>query len=226
MDLTGIFYREVIGIYPFPTSEEEYTTRRTIAYLLDCGLKEEEIFTLLPKYKKAGVITPESLPENLWTDGLTKKNTFYCHRLLHLVPPDPIVTENGFKSYPFYLEIRCHFMMKDLINYFHKKFPESLELSDSKKEAGQFKSMLGSFRFNDEKIQSLDMILYLIDECAHEHMPVYEPFDIKRNSTVTEFVKNEKLKKAIAYLHSEGRDKIIWRSYLIDDDGGICYAAE
>lgn len=215
MDLTNIFYREVIGIYPFPTNREEAITRHTVEHLKESGIPESEILKMLPTFKQKQVIMPTDFPDSLWKNSLTERNTYYCHHILQLFPPAPVIKNDGsFKEYPFYLEIRIRFTEKDLLKYFYDKAFNFQMIKDSKRDTAQLLYMLD--RYNHiEEIQGLDLLLFMIDEAVYRHIIITEPFDIK-TSEVEVFALN-KLRGIINERRAKGYDKIKYRDYLIED---------
>nr|DAK26737.1 MAG TPA: protein of unknown function (DUF4258) [Caudoviricetes sp.] len=215
MDLTNIFYREVIGIYPFPTNREEAITRHTVEHLKESGITESEILKMLPDFKRKQVIMPADLSDSLWKDSLIERDVYYCHHVLQLVPPVPVIKSSGaFKDYPFYLEIRIRFTEKDLLKYFYDKAFNFQMIKDSKRDTAQLLYMLN--RYNHiEGIQGLDLLLFMIDEAVYRHIIITEPFDIKI-SEIEVFTLN-KLRGIINERHAKGYDKIKYRDYLIED---------
>ena len=215
MDLANIFYKEVVGIYPFPTNREEAITRCTLAYLLDGGITEKEILKILPTFKDKAVISPDILPDILWRDSLVEKNTYYCHHVLQIIPPDPVVKNDGtFKEFPFYLEIKIRFTEKDLLRYFYKKTFNYHMIKDEKRDSAQLIHMLNRYK-RIEDVQELDLLLFMIDEAAYRHITITEPFDIKTSEI--EVFTLTKLRNIVNNRHEGKHDKIKYRDYIICD---------
>jgi hypothetical protein len=64
----------------------------------------------------------------------------------------------------------------------------------------------------------------MIDEAAYQDTQVFEPFNLDTSKIVTTAV--ERARKTLAERHSKGMDRIIWRTYLIDEDGAIIWNTE
>ena len=213
MDLTSIFYREVVGVYPFSTNKEEIITRCTIEYLLEGGITEQEILKLLPKFQDNCLITPDLLPDELWKGSLLARDTYYCHHALQLVPPSPVIKKDGtFKEYPFYLEMKIRFTSDDLLKYFYTKASNYQMIKDHKRDTAQLLHMLGRYRYVEE-VQGLDLLLFMIDEAVYQHVMITEPFDVK-TSTIEVFTLN-KLHNIMNERHAKEYDKIKYRNYVI-----------
>lgn len=222
MDLTAYYYRELVGVYPFATDREEAITRHTIAYMEESGLSEVEIFGFLHDIGgKKGYITPADIPAKAWDGSLIERGQYYCHHRLQLLSPMPIIRSDGtFKEYPFYQEMRIRFTMKDLVDYFFEKIPSYSVLRDDKRHEAQFRHMLKKFD-GMRPIQSLDIVLLMIDEAAYQNVPVVEPFDIKTASIQQDVI--DRLQKTLAERHAKGYDKNVWRTYLIDELGELIW---
>lgn len=222
MDLAAYYYRECVGIYPFATNREEAITRHTIAYMLESGLTEAEVFGFLNSIGgEKGFVTPADIPAEAWDESLLDRGQYYCHSRLQLLSPMPIIRSDGtFKEYPFYQEMRIRFTIKDLVDYFYEKIPGYTMLRDDKRDEAQFRHMLKKYR-NMHPIQALDIILLMIDEAAYQNVPVVEPFDIKTTFIQQDVV--DRLQKTLAECHAKGYDKNIWRTYLIDEQGEITW---
>lgn len=214
MDLAAYYYKEIVGVYDFPTLREEAVTRHTLAYLQDSGFTEPEIFGIINEVGgEKGYIEPADLPDSVWENSLTKKGHYYCHRALQLLPPDPVVCEDGtFKEFPFYQEMRARFTLDDLTAYYRRKFPQYI-IADDKRDAAQFRHMLKKYE-SMGAIEPLDIVLFMIDEAAFQHVTVVEPFSIATGSIQQEIIL--RLQKILAERHAKGYDKNIWRDYLIE----------
>lgn len=219
MDLTAYYYKEIVGVYDFPTLREEAITRHTLAHLYDSGFSEPEIFSIINEIGgKKGYIEPSDLPDSIWKESLTQKGHYYCHHALQIVPPDPIVLKDGtFKEYPFYQEMRSRFTMQDLLKYFYLR---NYCITDEARDKAQFKHLLKKYEAVDG-IESLDIVLFMIDETAYQHISVVEPFGIATGSVQQEII--SRLQKILAERHAKGYDKNIWRTYLIDKQGEITW---
>lgn len=219
MDLTEVYYREIVGIYPFSTKREEAITRCTIAFLEESGVSDKEILNMLISLKEKAYIEPGDLPDSLWEGGLTHRDQYYCHHELQITPPDPIIKSDGtFKHYPFYLEIKIGYKIKNLLDYFYKKFPPTLR--EDKRNIAQLDYMLKRYSAPNE-IDPLDFVLFMIDEAAYQHEQVIEPFDI-RTSAIELLVLN-KLRRIMDDRRANGYDRIVWRTYLTDKKGNITW---
>ena len=218
MDFTAYYYKERVGFYPFSTDREESITRHTIAYMEESGLSKAEIFGYINQIDtKKGFIEPADIPPEAWNNSLTEKGQYYCHRCLQILSPMPVIRSDGtFQEYPFYQEMKIRFTMKDLINYFYQKIPNYVSLRDDKRYTAQFKHMLKKYK-NMHPLQALDIVLLMIDEAAHQRIPVVEPFDVDVVYIQQEII--NRLQKTLAERHAKGYDKNIWRTYLINELG-------
>ena len=213
MDLANIFYKEIVGVYPFPTQREEAITRHTIAYLQESGVPDADIFRILVQFGTQGGITPDELPGEIWDDSLTEKGQYYVHSRLQLLPPSPIVKMDGtFKAFPYYQEMVARFTIKELCRYFYLK-SSGLIMRDAVRDERQLKHMLSKYK-NMEKFSALDFVLFLIDEAAFQNRPVSSPFDVDVSSLTS--VVADKLIRIMDERRAKGYDKIKWRTYLIE----------
>lgn len=129
-------------------------------------------------------ITPEGKkPKEFVKDDLMTAGKFYYHPALQIVPPPPTLKinddgtfESSVEKDSFYLEMKNHFTMDDLLNYFYNR-ANIVETKHPERDKGSFKFLLRHL--------SLDHILYTIDEaCAlvedGEGRPLSNPLDLQQ----------------------------------------------
>lgn len=217
MDLIEYFYFNII-CRPIESDEDYIKSKCTLEYLEDCNFNEKEIINLFSKWDKKVIrINPEDIPLIAWDNSLLKKNTFYLHKELKLFPSPSIVTPDGKENnHPYYMEIKIKYTIEDLLKYFyfycgmpHSKMDEKLHTSQVKHLLERFKSY--------KDIQPIDLFLTLVDECNFQNFRCIQPFDL---TSVASIVQNnyEKLKSNLAELHSQNKDKIIWRTQFRTSD--------
>lgn len=221
MDLTTMFYREIVGRYPFTTKWQEAQTRCSIAYFKESGIRDEEIFKFLPELYDKGYVEPEDAPDSFWEGSLTEKGKFYCHRQLQLLPPDPIIRRDGtFLSYDFYQEMKIRYTMKDLLKYFYLKTNSYSMIKNDTLFSAQFDALMKKYRSSYSGVQALDIILSLIDEAAYQRVPVVSPFNVAE--TTLENIVVNRLRHTMAEKHAKNQDKIVWRKYLLEKGKVVC----
>ena len=119
MDLADLYYREIVGVYPFSTQREEAVSRCTIAYLEEAGVPKKKIIEMMVSLKEKAFIEPEDIPQNFYDGSLIRPGEYYCHPELQLISPDPVIAKDGtFTQFPFYQEMKICFTMRDLCRYF------------------------------------------------------------------------------------------------------------
>lgn len=204
LDITSIFYENVAGRKP--NRKEIFLADGTIEYLRDNGLSDKEILSLA---EEMDAITPENLPPEAWDKSLTRAGVFYFHHELRLVAPPPIVSIDGKrKKEPFYLEMRCRYTAKDLLEYFYKKNHTDPALRNEKRDTGAVEYLRSRYSRVDQ-VDWLDLVLTMIDYASRSERPAVSLMDIQ--SFEAEALKN--LKALAAEAHKDRADHIIWRGW-------------
>ena len=223
MDLTEYFYSEVVGHAP-ETYEDEATTRHTLAYLEESGLFYHDIILMMENFADVGVIRQDSLPEQLWEGSLTKKDVYYYSHILWLQPPtSKLNLKTGkYTVYPFYKEMKARFTMTDLIDFFYKVTKADIRLRNDKRQGGAFRSMLTEYEgLRESGIEPLDLILSMITEAGFQRLPILDVFDLKNFSLPA--IQVDKLWRLNNESCADKKNRIIWRSYLINEKGEITW---
>lgn len=211
MDYAEFYYNQVIGYYPFDTDDNRRQTEKTIQYLFDAGVSEEDVLRFIEESPPKDCLTPDDLPDWLWEGSLLERDTFYYHHTLHIKPKAPIFDQNTQKEKTdkFYLEMKIKYTMDDLIDYFYEVLKIDKDLCDYKKDGGSFNYLLNKYK----KItfcEPIDFVLALIDSHKPEnnqHFSVQNVLDIQeKEAEVYDMMKRKTLE---ASLHKANR--IIWR---------------
>lgn len=198
------YYSECLGYLP-DSDKSIARTKATIAYLKDNEYSNEEIMRILDRIEPAEMITPDMLPDTLWENSLIKRGKFYSHKELQLVSKPPYFdAKQGIEIVePFFLEIKIRYYINDLYDYYLKNIRGAF--LSPKRDMGALQSMLNQYG-KGSNVQSLDMVLNMIDEAAFSHIKVVSPFDLQK----TEADVYDKLSKNAA--ESTGKLGIVWRT--------------
>lgn len=209
MDFVEEYYSSVWGYYPFDDNDEnKYRSKKIIDYLMDCNIEEKHILKFVEEAPKQDFLTPDILPEWLWTNSLIKKDEFYYHNLLHIKSKAPTwdALTNKETNYPFYLEIKIQFTIDNLTDYFYKKFRIPMDLIDRKRDEGAFNYLLNKYR-GISFISSLDFVLSLIDYMHNEGDDTYNVLDLSKYEKEV----YEILFRKVEQSKLEKTNKIVWR---------------
>lgn len=219
MDLADLYYREIVGVYPFSTQREEAVSRCTIAYLEEAGVPKKKIIEMMISLKEKAFIEPEDIPSSFYDGSLIQRGVYYCHPELQIISPDPVIAKDGtFTQFPFYQEMKICFTMQDLCQYFYRKTARQNNLSDQKRDTGQFVHLLKRYTGLDN-IQPLDVVLCMIDEAAYQKMFIAEPFSVK--TAQIEAYTIDKLQRIVNEKKAKGHDRPVWRTYLVKDGRAV-----
>lgn len=217
--LAEIFESE-IAFPQLASMDERSLTRCTIAWMKDSGINDAEILKALGTVK-GGYVCPDDLPDSLWNGSLLKRGRYYCHHALQLVSRSDIVKSDGtFISYPFYQEMKICFTIKDLTNYFYRHSGSSKMFRDDNRAGKQLEYMLDQYS-GSGNVQAIDMILFLIDEVSYRHVPVTDPFSIRREDLVAEVA--DRIKRTMDRKAAEGMNHVTWRTYILNGKGEISW---
>ena len=191
-----------------PNHIEKEITKNTFEHLKDNEYSDSDIIKILSYFPAKMALAHSDLPDYLWENSLIKRDTFYYHNELHITSPAPYWDFENDKiiSSKFFLEIKIHFSIDDLINYYHKKFPIDLALHDKKKDIGSMEYLLKKYKDIDF-IEPVDFILYLIDEAANQSEDSLEKIELKKyEKEAFEYLKHKTINAK-----AENVNKIIWR---------------
>lgn len=208
LDLTSMFFENIVGKIP-DTEEPIIITQGTIEYLQANGFSNAQILKLFKAYKNQPYMAPEKLPDTIWEGSLTRPDTFYFHRALQLVSPPATVDIDGNRHQePFFIEMRCRFSLKDLLNYYYDTLHIDIGIRDARRDAGQMEYLLNKYR-NLDCMTALDFILVLVDYAKNSDKEIFSVFDIQDNEA--EAYKN--MQAMIREAHKDCADRIYWRGY-------------
>ena len=201
----NFFFTNYVGHSP-DDFEDYKETKVMIDHYIDSGLEDylPQIYDVCAFDEK---LTRDNIPFTLWEENnLIKPNVFYLHKELKHVNKspefDPAVGE---KAYPYYCEMKERFTFEDLLSYANREI--SNKFFESKKYfASTLRYMMKRYSSMKEKINMLDMVLFMIDECRNTGLS---------NAAITD---NEEAaaEKIVLYrekLEQLGKDHVVWRTY-------------
>lgn len=191
-----------------PTELEREITKATLDHLIDNNLTERDIISMIKDFPAKMALEPSDLPNKLWENSLLNRDTFYYHSELHITSPAPYwdFENDRIVSSRFFLEMKIQYSIRDLIQYYYKKFPRDIRLIDEKKDIGTMEYLLNKYK-NIAFIESVDFILFLIDEAADSGYELTEMIDLKRFETQAfDYLEHKTMNAAV-----EKMNKIIWR---------------
>lgn len=180
-----------------------------INYLKESGITGNEVFKTIMGLEPTdtGLIELSMLPDTLWDNSLLKKDTFYYHKELKILPPPPSMNDD--KEYVFYCEMKIRYTEKDILKYFCKIYKVREDWVDENKEIGSIKFLLKQYeRFSF--MEPVDFILHLIDYVS----------SLDTNTTINSILQLRNYETELAqYLlndtqnaERQGKNKIIWRT--------------
>ena len=161
--IDSVWYEENILGY---STEKSYITQYTIDYLYDNNYNEGEIINILSKIKKES-IKYKDLPSKLW-NGLIERDTYYFHPELQILSKPPMLSISSdiiIKPVKFFKEIKISYTKQNVLNYFYRKANSKI-IKDTNRDLGSLDYLLS--RYKHQLMNSLDVILYLIDDHAFE----------------------------------------------------------
>lgn len=161
--IDSVWYEENILGY---STEKSYITQYTIDYLYDNNYNEDDIINILSKIKKES-IKYKDLPSKLW-NGLIERDIYYFHPELQILSKPPMLSISSdiiIKPVKFFKEIKISYTKQDVLNYFYHKANSKI-IKDMNRDLGSLDYLLS--RYKHQLMNSLDVILYLIDDHAFE----------------------------------------------------------
>lgn len=191
-----------------PNKAEKEITEKTFNHLKDNGYSDKDIINMIPYFPAKMALSHEDLPDCLWDNSLIERDIFYYHSELHITSPAPYWDFENDKivSPKFFLEIKIHYTIDDLIKYYYKKFPIDLALLDNKKDKGSMEYLLK--KYNDiDFISPVDFVLFLIDEASSQTEDIVEIIELKKYEKET----FKYLKHKTINAKAENLNKITWR---------------
>ena len=166
-----------------------------VCYLFDNDYNYDYILNYLLEY---GPETTDKLYEN----SLLKPDKFYYHNELRIMPDTSIWNPNIKEiSKKFYLEMRTQYSIEDLLSYFYSILSVPNSLRNNKRDRGAFESLLKQYRV--EGIETIDLILFVIDYNIDNKDNISSPFDLK--------IDRDLLARIIKMIDSSAYRKVIWR---------------
>lgn len=197
--IDSVWYEENILGY---STEKSYITQYTIDYLYDNNYNEGDIVNILSKIKKES-IKYKDLPSKLW-NGLIERDIYYFHPELQILSKPPMLSINSdiiIKPVKFFKEIKISYTKQDVLNYFYRKANSKI-IKDINRDLGSLDYLLS--RYKHQLMNSLDVILYLIDDHAFETNSLLALSNYEVNTL-------ERIENMYYDNHRSGTDKIIYR---------------
>lgn len=197
--IDSVWYEENILGY---STEKSYITQYTIDYLYDNNYNEGDIINILSKIKKES-IKYKDLPSKLW-NGLVERNTYYFHPELQILSKPPMLYISSdiiIKPVKFFKEIKISYTKQNVLNYFYRKANSKI-IKDMNRDLGSLDYLLS--RYKHQLMNSLDIILYLIDDHAFEVNSLLALSNYEVDTL-------ERIENMYYDNHRSGTDKIIYR---------------
>nr|DAN68389.1 MAG TPA: hypothetical protein [Caudoviricetes sp.] len=197
--IDSVWYEENILGY---STEKSYITQYTIDYLYDNNYNEGDIINILSKIKKES-IKYKDLPSKLW-NGLIERDTYYFHPELQILSKPPMLSISSdiiIKPVKFFKEIKISYTKQDVLNYFYRKANSKI-IKDMNRDLGSLDYLLS--RYKHQLMNSLDVILYLIDDHAFEANSLLALSNYEVNTL-------ERIENMYYDNNRSGTDKIIYR---------------
>lgn len=197
--IDSVWYEENILGY---STEKSYITQYTIDYLYDNNYNEGDIINILSKIKKES-IKYKDLPSKLW-NGLIERDTYYFHPELQILSKPPMLSISSdiiIKSVKFFKEIKISYTKQNVLNYFYRKTNSKI-IKDMNRDLGSLDYLLS--RYKHQLMNSLDVILYLIDDHAFKANSLLALSNYEVNTL-------ERIENMYYDNHRSGTDKIIYR---------------
>lgn len=197
--IDSVWYEENILGY---STKKSYITQYTIDYLYDNNYNEGDIINILSKIKKES-IKYKDLPSKLW-NGLIERDTYYFHPELQILSKPPMLSISSdiiIKPVKFFKEIKISYTKQNVLNYFYRKANSKI-IKDINRDLGSLDYLLS--RYKHQLMNSLDVILYLIDDHAFEVNSLLALSNYEVDTL-------EKIENIYYDNHRSGTDKIIYR---------------
>lgn len=197
--IDSVWYEENILGY---STEKSYITQYTIDYLYDNNYNEGDIINILSKIKKES-IKYKDLPSKLW-NGLIERDTYYFHPELQILSKPPMLSISSdiiIKPVKFFKEIKISYTKQNVLNYFYRKANSKI-IKDMNRDLGSLDYLL--LRYKHQLMNSLDVILYLIDDYAFEANSLLALSNYEVDIL-------ERIENMYYDNHRSGTDKIIYR---------------
>ena len=197
--IDSVWYEENILGY---STEKSYITQYTIDYLYDNNYNEGDIINILSKIKKES-IKYKDLPSKLW-NSLIERDTYYFHPELQILSKPPMLSISSdivIKPVKFFKEIKISYTKQNVLNYFYRKANSKI-IKDMNRDLGSLDYLLS--RYKHQLMNSLDVILYLIDDHAFEANSLLALSNYEVDIL-------ERIENMYYDNHRSGTDKIIYR---------------
>lgn len=208
-DMIMKYYSIILG--KEPDISKMNRTISTAKYLLDNNYTNKEIFNIFSKINKEE-IKVEDLPEELWNESLLSKCVYYYSGMFHIKSKPPIWNPITFKEEcePFFKEMKMHFSLEDLLEYYYDKCRVPLKIRDEKRDAASFEFLLK--KYNNLDIPNIDYIIYMINLYSEDINKDYstQVFEIEEYRTETLKFFDKISKEADLYKENQ----IVWRNEI------------
>jgi hypothetical protein len=220
-ELTELYYKTVVGCYPWKTDNNKRITCNTIQFLLDSNIEIGDIWNILSEIED-GIVKPSLLPDGLWKDSLIKRNVYYTHHSLQITSPTTTIDKNGCLrvASDWWIEIKPRFTMLDLIEYYYTKLYDAPRTNTQTQDIGAFTFMYDKYnRYISHKhstyVDVLDVLLTAIDTAAKEKEG-YLSDPLQLQGTIDTLLKPLCSQNKLGF--EQGNCQIIWRSHLIKEE--------
>ena len=181
----------------------------TANYLKDNGKTSKEIFKIFMNIDKT-IVTPEDLPESLWSESLLEKGVFYYNNRLHITSKAPTWNPKTFQEEcePFFIEMIINFTMEDLLNMYYTECRVPIGLRDKIRDKGALSHLLT--KYNNLKAPGLDYVMLMIDLASKdvETQFLSNPFELETYSKEAFMILED---MAVEATHNKS-NIIVWRS--------------
>lgn len=186
MDIAEYFYYNIVyGCIPDDVTEENIEkTNKTVQYLLDAGMNDSMVIDMLTSMPRLKEIDHNDIPKSIWDikeNNLLKKDTFYYHNILHIIPPAPRlnVKSGEVKETKFFIEMIIFFTLDDLYRYYMARFGQLIK--DKTKTIGGLKYLLNRYKNLVDRVESIDIVLNLIDTAYDniKNKQIKNPLDLQ-----------------------------------------------
>lgn len=186
-------------------------TKKTIEYLIDCGFEDNAIIDALNTQNdySSESFSFEDLPDFLWKDSLLEKNKFYIHHELHLNNNSDVIDifSGSIQKTSNAIEMKIIYTAEDVLLYFCSAFELQSKDLDKNKEIGAINYLLDVFSKRFPDLNSIDIMLYLIDEVSNSDKKCYNILEMQDSIYPTV----ERLRAINNDLIYNKMNKIIWR---------------
>ena len=177
------------------SQDEKRNIYNFVCYLFDNNFNYDYILNYLLEYGT-------EITNKLYDNSLLKPDKFYYHSELRIMPDTSIWNPNMKEiSNKFYLEMKTQYSIDDLLDYFYYTLSIPNALKNYKRDKGALESLIKQYRIDG--IESIDLILFVIDYNIDNKDNISSPFDLK--------VDRDLIRRIATIVDSSPYKKVIWR---------------